>query len=187
MFHAVETSEHFARKHKMFEHKCISILNVCELKQENANNQCRIFTFYSWSWIWKYKLWDFVSPSPATPTPRLYSDYSKPPDFQCLPSTKRPTSGRKPNSYQPRAQIKQMFQEGKLKEGDKKAIEEFSGKSIALEKLVADYIDHLTDIELRKNKRSTDNDKKRAERSSRNTMTLTGKIFITESSCHSLE
>ena len=80
-----------------------------------------------------------------------------------------------------------MFQEGKLKEGDKKAIEEFSGKSIALEKLVADYIDHLTDIELRKNKRSTDNDKKRAERSSRNTMTLTGKIFFTESSCHSLE
>ena len=57
-----------------------------------------------------------------------------------------------------------MFQEGKLKEGDKKAIEEFSGKSIASEKLVADYIDHLTDIELRKNKRSTDNDKKRAER-----------------------
>ena len=57
-----------------------------------------------------------------------------------------------------------MFQEGKLKEGDKKAIEEFSGKSIASEKLVADYIDHLTDIELRKNKRPTDNDKKRAER-----------------------
>ena len=47
MFHAVETSEHFARKHKMFEHKYISILNVCELKQENANNQCRIFMFYS--------------------------------------------------------------------------------------------------------------------------------------------
>ena len=105
-----------------------------------------------------------MSPSPATPTPRLYSDYSKPPDFHCLPSTKRPTSGRKPESYQPRAQIKQMFQEGKLKEGDKKAIEEFSGKSIASEKLVADYIDHLTDIELRKNKRPTDNDKKRAER-----------------------
>lgn len=34
MFHAVETSEYFACEHKMFEYKYISILNVCELKQE---------------------------------------------------------------------------------------------------------------------------------------------------------
>ena len=39
MFHAIETSEHFACERKMFEYKYISILNVCELKQENANNQ----------------------------------------------------------------------------------------------------------------------------------------------------
>ena len=42
MFHAVDTSEHFARERKMFEIKYISILNVCELKQENVNNQCEI-------------------------------------------------------------------------------------------------------------------------------------------------
>ena len=30
----------------MFDHKYISILSECELKQENANNQCGIFTFY---------------------------------------------------------------------------------------------------------------------------------------------
>ena len=29
MFHAVETSEHFACERKMFEYKYISILNVC--------------------------------------------------------------------------------------------------------------------------------------------------------------
>ena len=49
MFHAVETSEHFACECKMFEYKYIlsswyiSILNMCELKQENANNQSGIF------------------------------------------------------------------------------------------------------------------------------------------------
>ena len=112
-------------------------------------------------WIWKYKIWDFVSPSPASPTPRPYHDYSKLLDFHYLPSTKTSTRGRKP---EPRAQIEQIFQGGKLKAGDKKAVKEFSEKYIVSEKLVADYIEHQTDIEMRKVKRWTDNDRKRAER-----------------------
>ena len=52
-----------------------------------------------------------------------------------------------------------MFQEGKLKVGNKRAIKEFSEKYIVSEKLVADYIEHLTDIEIRKDKRRTDNDR----------------------------
>ena len=43
-----------------------------------------------------------------------------------------------------------MFQEGTLKAGDKNAIKDFSEKYIVSEKLVADYIDHLTDIETKK-------------------------------------
>ena len=115
-------------------------------------------------WTGKYELQNFVSPSPATPTPRPYPDYIKLPDFHCIPSTKIPTSGRKPDDYQPWAQIKQMFQKGKLKAGDKKAIKEFSEKYIVSEKLVADYIEHLTDIEMRKDKQETDNDRKHGER-----------------------
>ena len=65
---------------------------------------------------------DLLSPSLATSTPRPYPDYSKLPNLHYLPSTKTPTSGRKPDDYQPRAQ---MFQEDKLKAGDKKAIKEF--------------------------------------------------------------
>ena len=58
-----------------------------------------------------------------------------------------------------------MLQEGKLKAVDKKAIKyEFSEKYVVSEKLVADYIEHLTDIEMRKDKRPTDNDRKGAER-----------------------
>ena len=84
--------------------------------------------------------------------------------------------------------IKQMVQGGKPKARDKKAIKEFSKKYIVSEKLVADYSEHLTDIiEMRKDKRPTDNDRKRAEESDRDTLTLTGKISITEASCHPLE
>ena len=100
---------------------------------------------------------DFVSPSSATPAPRPYPDYTKLPDFHYLPCTKTPTTGGKLNLmiYQPRAQIKKMFQEGTLKAGGKIAIKYFSEKYIASEKLIADYIDHLTDTELRKDKRRT--------------------------------
>ena len=64
----------------------------------------------------------------------------------------------------PPAQIKRMFQEGKLEEGDKKTIKEFSGKYTVWEKLVADYTEHLTDIEMREGKWWTANDRKCAER-----------------------
>ena len=101
---------------------------------------------------------DLLSPSLATSTPRPYPDYSKLPNLHYLPSTKTPTSGRKPDDYQLRAQIKQIFQEGKLKAGDKKAMKEFSEKYGFSEKLVADYFEYLTDIEMRKDKRRTDND-----------------------------
>ena len=76
---------------------------------------------------------DFLSPTSATPTPRPYPDYSKLPGFHYLPGTKTPTTGRKPDDYQPRAQIKQMFQEGTLKAGDKNAIKDFS-KNILFQK-----------------------------------------------------
>ena len=104
-----------------------------------------------------------MSPSPATSTPRPCPDYSKRlSDFHYLPSTKTPTSGRKPDDYQPRAQIKQIFQEGKLKAGDKKGIKEFSEKYVVSEKLVADYIQHLTDIEI-KDKRGKRTERKQQE------------------------
>ena len=57
-----------------------------------------------------------------------------------------------------------MFQEGKLKARDKKAVKEFSEKYIVSEKLVAYCTEHLTDIEMRKDKRRIGNDRKRAER-----------------------
>ena len=57
-----------------------------------------------------------------------------------------------------------MFQEGKLNAGDKKAIKELSEKYVASDKFAADYIEHLTDTEMRKDKWRTGNDRKRTER-----------------------
>ena len=45
-------------------------------------------------------------------------------------------SGRKSEDYQPGAQIKQMFQEGKLKAGDKKAIKQVSEKYMVSKSLL---------------------------------------------------
>ena len=45
MLHAIETSENFACERKMLDYEYISILNMCALKQENANDQCLIVTF----------------------------------------------------------------------------------------------------------------------------------------------
>ena len=142
-------------------------------------------------WMWKHKLWDLVSPFQLH---QLHDPFSITANFRYLPSTKTPTSGRKPddyvgfnfilgsnfiflcfkliiihyntqkqkkikfepriklnhNNYEPRAQIKQMFQEGELKQGIKRAIKEFSAKYIVSETLAADFNEHLTDIEMQK-------------------------------------
>ena len=68
---------------------------------------------------------------------------------------------REPDDFQPRAQIKKMFQEGKLKPGDDDAFTEFSEKYIVAEKLVLSYVQHLTEIEKRKQKRQTENNRTR--------------------------
>ena len=92
-------------------------------------------------------------------------------------------NGCKPDDHHPQAQMKQIFQEGKLKTGDKKTIKEFSQKYIVSEKLVADYNGNPTHNEMRKEQIMTGSMHKK---SNRNTKTLSGKISITETSCHLL-
>ena len=50
-----------------------------------------------------------------------------------------PTNGHKLDDFQPRAQIKRLFEESKLVSGDSEAITKFSDKYIVPEKLVAEY------------------------------------------------
>ena len=70
---------------------------------------------------------------------------------------------RKIDDFQPRANIRSQFAEGKLK--DLTSITTFSTKFIVEESLVKDYLEHLQNLDLRKQVRTrTAQRKRQAER-----------------------
>ena len=89
-------------------------------------------------------------------TPRPYPDYTRLPEFHYLPLLQTPTNDRTPDDFQPRVQIKRKFEAGKLKCGDSEAIKKFSNEYIVPEKLVTDYVDHLAQIGIRKEKKKAE-------------------------------
>ena len=61
-----------------------------------------------------------------------------------------------------------MFEESKLVSGDSEAIRKFSDKSIVPEKLAAEYVEHLGQIKMRKEKKKKEETKRdRMERLNR--------------------
>ena len=62
-------------------------------------------------------------------------------------------NGREPDDFQPRAQIKRLFEESEVVSGDSEAIRKFSDKYIVPENLVAEYVEHLAQIKMRKEKK----------------------------------
>ena len=105
--------------------------------------------------------------SPPLPTRRPYPGYGKLPNFHYLSWTATPTSGREPDDFQPRAQIKRLFEESELVCGDSEAIRRFSDKYIVPEKLVAEYVEHLSQIKMRKEKKKEETERERTERLNR--------------------
>ena len=72
-----------------------------------------------------------------------------------------------PDDFQPRVQIKQLFEESKLVSGDSEAIRKFSDKYIVPEKLVAEYAEHLAQIKMCKEKKKEETERERMERLNR--------------------
>ena len=72
--------------------------------------------------------------------------------------------GREPDDFQPRAQIKRLFEESELASGDSEAIRRFSDKYIVPQKLVAEYVEHLAQIKMRKEKKKEETERERMER-----------------------
>ena len=60
-----------------------------------------------------------------------------------------------------------MFEESELVSGDSEAIRKFSDKYIVHEKLVAEYIEHLAQIKMRKEKKKEEIERERKERLNR--------------------
>ena len=76
-------------------------------------------------------------------------------------------NGRKPDDFQPRPQIKQMFEESELVSGDSEAIRNFSDKYIVPEKLVAKYAEHIAQIKMSKEKKKEETERERMKRVNR--------------------
>ena len=89
------------------------------------------------------------------------------PNFYHLSWSATPTNGREPDDFQPRAQIKRLFEESELVSGDSEAIRKFSDKYIVLEKLVPEYVEHLAQIKMRKEKKKEETERERMERLNR--------------------
>ena len=74
-----------------------------------------------------------------------------------------PTNGRDPDDFQPRAQIKRLFEESELVSDDSMAIRKFSDKYIVPEKLVAEYVKHLAQIKIPQEKKKEETERERTE------------------------
>ena len=64
-----------------------------------------------------------------------------------------PTNGREPDDFQPRGQIKQLFEESELVSGESEAIRKFSDKYIVPGKLVVEYAGQLAQKKMRNEKK----------------------------------
>ena len=78
-----------------------------------------------------------------------------------------PTNGRDPDDFQPRAQIKRLFEESELVSGDSVAVRKFSDKYIVPEKLVAEYVEHLAQIKIPQEKKKEETERERTEQLNR--------------------
>ena len=99
--------------------------------------------------------WDYQR---STSNWRPYPDYGKLPNFRYLSWSATPTNGREPDDFRSRAQIKRLFEESELVSGDSEAFRKFSDKYIFPEKLVAEYVEHLAQIKMRKEKKKEETD-----------------------------
>ena len=101
------------------------------------------------------------------------------PTFHYLSWSATSTNGRDSDDFQPRAQIKRLFEESELVSGDSEATRKLSDKYIVPEKLVAVYVEHLAQIKMRKEKKKEETERERMERLNR----LTGLDCTTPISC----
>ena len=95
-------------------------------------------------------------------TLRPFPDSDKPSDY--LPLSVTSIDGRESDDFQPRAQMKRMFHQNKLNPGDDETKAEFSRNCIVPQKFVKNYVDHLAQIEMRKEKRRAESERQKTQR-----------------------
>lgn len=100
--------------------------------------------------------------------PRPMPDQEALPELRYLAFDKTPTvtlsgSQREVDDYQPRAQVKKLFQDGTITLDDAESIGKFSKTYAVEETLIRKYIEHLEYLKLKQEKRSEERRKKKQE------------------------
>ena len=97
-------------------------------------------------------------------TIRSFPDYNKLRDCHYLPLSATSIDGREPYDFQRQAQMKRVFHQNKLNPGDDETKAEFSRNCIVPLKFVKDYVYHLAQIEMRKEKRRAESERQKTQR-----------------------
>ena len=96
-------------------------------------------------------------PMPDKENVRKYLSHENTPKY----SSKDSSTSRPIDDFQPRFQLKEMFKAGKIKRGDKQSVRKFCLDFAASEKEADQYLCHLNDLELLRNKRKLERQKQK--------------------------
>ena len=105
---------------------------------------------------------EYTGPTPS-PIPRPYPDYEQLPAFHYLPYNQTPNTGRLPDDYQPRAQLKIAIENKSVTIDNAESIHQFSQKYIVSEEHVKEYVEHVRLVQTMKAKRAALADDRRKE------------------------
>lgn len=101
----------------------------------------------------------YNGPSPIKPFPKPFPGDN----FHYKSAKDTPTDGRQTDDYQPRAQVKKLFNSGMISSTNHECITEFSERFIVRVDTVREYVEHLEMLKLGKEKRLQSAQKKREE------------------------
>ena len=131
-------------------------IEIGELYMEYKKGSCEIYT---------QNKCDYCAKAPEIiqctilPVPRPYPDATRLPEYHYKNYKKTPLVNEdgelsKPDDFQPRHQLRLLLEQGSISSDNKEAFKEFSSKFVVLEKLVVEYVVHLEDLKLRRDKRT---------------------------------
>ena len=117
----------------------------------------------------------WMGPDSLKHTPRRYPDVTQLPSCHYLSVGNIPVHNRAPHDFQPRVQLCKLFVEGNIKCGDNDKIEAFCKTYIVSPDLVKEYLEHLMNIEVRKNMCKEEKHQARKMKKQKVTVIITGR------------
>ena len=140
-------------------------VEIGELYMEYKKGSCEIYTQNKCDYSAKAPK---IIQCPILPVPRPYPDASRLPEYHYKNYKETPLviedgELRKPDNFQPRHQLRLLLEQGSISSDNKEELKEFSSKFVVSEKLVVEYVLHLEDLKLRRDKRTLQRKKQKQQ------------------------